>query len=355
MLPPPRKSAVAQLDHSLRQRNHRRPVGDQHRRPVGQQPPRCRQHRRLRAGNPAGPSARRAAPTPPTCEPTPAPAPPAAAARPTGPRPARPPKSRTRQATPPPPSPAPPPGPRRNAAEAAPSAMFDPSDPRNSVGRCGTQATSASHRRGESERRSTPSTRTRPEVGVTNPSSTASNVLFPDPLGPTKATREPAGTVKIHIGQRRNAVVGNRNPLEHHRRRTPTSATRPGTRSNHRHGKRLPQRRQPLRRRVELRARRPQRQVRLRRQDQDQQRRPRVKITGQQPEPDRHRHQSHRQRRHQFQHQRRQKSHPQRLHGRVGVGGQPSHAPSKPAPPPGRTPSASEPAHDVEEVPAQAS
>ena len=72
--------------------------------------------------------------------------------------------------------------------------MFDPSDPRNNVGRCGTHATSASHDAGESERRSTPSTRTRPEVGVTNPSNTDNNVLFPDPLGPTKATREPAGT-----------------------------------------------------------------------------------------------------------------------------------------------------------------
>ena len=47
-----------------------------------------------------------------------------------------------------------------------------------------------------SDRRSTPSTSTRPEVGGTNPSSTASSVLFPDPLGPTTASRAPAGTVK---------------------------------------------------------------------------------------------------------------------------------------------------------------
>ena len=162
--------------------------------------------------------------------------------------------------------------------------MFDASDPRNSVGRCGTQATSASQiRRGQRPQVHTvdqdPPRRRRHE-----PQQHRQHRALPGPARPDQRHPRTGGHRQVHIGQSRNAGVGNRNPLEDHRRRTPATAPGRRTRRNHRHRKSLPQRRQPLRRRMELRARRPQRQVRLRRQHQDQQRRPSIKRTGEQPE-----------------------------------------------------------------------
>ena len=76
-------------------------------------------------------------------------------------------------------------------ADGRPSRMLSRTDPRKSVGRCGTHATDRRHAAMSHRARSTPPTVTRPAVGSTSPRMTAAIVLFPLPVGPTSATTSP--------------------------------------------------------------------------------------------------------------------------------------------------------------------
>ena len=105
---------------------------------------------------------------------------------------------RARPACPrPPPAARPPPARPKPAAFVAsgrPSRMLSAIEAANRWGRCGIQATRARQASGSRLARSTPPSWTDPACGATNPSSTASSVDFPHPLGPVSATISPGST-----------------------------------------------------------------------------------------------------------------------------------------------------------------
>src|SRR5439155_8617594 len=76
-------------------------------------------------------------------------------------------------------------------AEGLPIAMLSRTEPRNTVGRCGTHATFVRHPWRSSVARSVPPTVMVPPSGVRRPRSNAATVLLPAPLGPISATTSP--------------------------------------------------------------------------------------------------------------------------------------------------------------------
>ncbi len=151
----------------------------------------------------------------------------------------------------------------------------------------------------------TPSARTRPGRASTKPSSSASSVLLPAPLGPTQRRPLPGGDV-----QRQSSSAARPSRVAHGdavAARAPCrviggrsgSSPDPALVRTGRRARRTPaaRRRRPSMLAWNRAPSRAQRQVRLRRQQQHEQGRLEVSLAGQQPQPDLDRDQRHRQRR----------------------------------------------------------
>ena len=93
-------------------------------------------------------------------------------------------------------------------ASGAPSRTLSATVPLNRYGRWGTQATWRRHCSTSRAARSVPPTRIVPDVGARKPSSNDRTVLFPDPLGPTRATRSPGASTRFQPVEHRPVAPG---------------------------------------------------------------------------------------------------------------------------------------------------